>query len=300
MRLLRKPQGEMREHIVKNGDGSDLRFLTFPGFEALEERGFLRHCFSTREGGVSKGIYESMDLSFKLGDDIDDVYENFDRLAAVIGTTKDRIVSTDQQHTATVIRVTGEDAGKGVTIRPGFDSVDGLVTCEKDLALVVYGSDCVPVMFADPVREAIGVCHAGWKGTAGRIAQNAVEMMAREFGTDPKDLVCGIGPSVCADCYEVSEDVALIFMKEFSGREEEVIKDSYAQGTEMKYKLDLWAANRIILEEAGVSRENIDITDICTHCNPDLLFSHRAAGILRGNNAGLIIMPGRQDTSVLY
>ena len=88
MRLLRKPQGEMREHIVKNGDGSDLRFLTFPGFEALEEKGFLRHCFSTREGGVSKGIYESMDLSFKLGDDLDDVYENFDRLAAVIGTTK--------------------------------------------------------------------------------------------------------------------------------------------------------------------------------------------------------------------
>ena len=155
-----------------------------------------------------------------------------------IGTTKDRIVSTDQQHTATVIRVTGEDAGKGVTIRPGFDSVDGLVTCEKDLALVVYGSDCVPVMFADPVREAIGVCHAGWKGTAGRIAKNTVEMMAGEFGTDPKDLICGIGPSVCADCYEVSEDVAQIFMKEFSGREEEVIKDRYAQGTEMKYMED--------------------------------------------------------------
>ncbi len=290
--FIRKPKGCMNERTVKNGDGSDLRFLTFPGFERLEETGLIRHCFSTREGGVSKGIYESMDLSFKQGDVLSDVYENFDRLAAVVGVKKEMIVSTDQQHTANVLRVSVSDAGKGITIRPGFDSVDGIVTNDKGIALAVFGADCVPVMLADPVKRAIGVCHSGWRGTAARIGRNTIELMEREFGTDPADLVCGIGPSICSDCYEVSEDVASAFMKEFTGREDEVVTDRYTAGGEMKYKLDLWQANRLILEEAGVRAENIDVTDICTRCNPDLLFSHRAAGPLRGNNAGLIVMPG--------
>lgn len=288
--FVRKPEGGMRERFVKNGDGTDLRFLTFPSFEKYEEAELVRHCFSTREGGVSKGIYESMDLSFKLGDDLDDVYENFDRLAAAVGTTKDMIVSTDQEHTTNVIRVTAADAGKGITIRPGFDSIDGLVTDEKGIALAVFGADCVPVMFIDPVKEAIGVCHAGWRGTSGRIAKVTVQLMEKEFGTRPEDIICGIGPSICASCYEVSEDVAEIFMKEFEGREG-IITDRYQAGGETKYKIDLWQANRTVLTEAGVLPENIDTTDICTLCNADLLFSHRRSGVRRGNNAGLIIMP---------
>ncbi len=289
--FVRKPQGAMRENSMKNGDGSNLRFLTFEGFEKLEEQGLIRHCFSTREGGVSKGIYESMDLSFTMGDDLENVYENFDRLTAVIGTTKENIVSTNQQHTTNVRRVYKEDAGKGI-VRPGFKDVDGLVTNERGLALIVFGADCVPVMLVDPVKKAIGVCHSGWRGTVGRIGENTVRLMEEEFGSRPEDIVCGIGPSICASCYEVSEDVAAEFRKSFPGRENEVIADSYPapDGKEMKYKLDLWKANRIVLTDAGVKDGNICVTDICTRCNPGLLFSHRKAGRERGNNAGLLMM----------
>ncbi len=295
---------EIRE--LFNMDGSRIRVLEFP---ALKDCGGLRagssvgsgfgtehnsgngivHLFSTREGGVSNGIFRSMNLGFDVGDEWENVEENFRRLAAAAGITPDRIAATDQTHTTNIRVVTAEDAGKGVTHDRDYTDIDGLVTNVPGIALAVFGSDCVPLFFVDPVNKAIGASHSGWRGTVARMGSVTVEKMQTVYGTDPADLICVIGPSICRDCYEVSEDVADEFKREFCGHEEEIMSEKGGG----KYLLDLWESNRIVLEEAGVLPKNITISGVCTSCCRELLFSHRATKGKRGNNCGLIMLRER-------
>ena len=248
-------------------------------FPILENTGIVEHCFTTRAGGVSEGIFDSLNLSFSRGDDESAVMENYDRLAAVLDTRKEQFVCTDQTHTTNVIRVGKEDCGYGVTRQKPYTDVDGLVTDEPGVVLSTFFADCVPLYFVDTVNRAIGLSHSGWRGTVGRMGQRTLEKMAAEFGTNPKDVVAAVGPSICQDCYEVSEDVADEFIKEFSGHADEILINK-GNG---KYQLDLWKTNEIVLIEAGVKKENIAVTNICTCCNPDVLFSHRASKGKRGN-----------------
>ena len=248
-------------------------------FPILENTGIVEHCFTTREGGVSEGIFDSLNLSFTRGDDESAVMENYDRLAAVLDTRKEQFVCTDQTHTTNVIRVGKEDCGYGVTRQKPYTDVDGLVTDEPGVVLSTFFADCVPLYFVDTVNRAIGLSHSGWRGTVGRMGQRTLEKMAAEFGTNPKDVVAAVGPSICQDCYEVSEDVADEFIKEFSGHADEILINK-GNG---KYQLDLWKTNEIVLIEAGVKKENIAVTNICTCCNPDVLFSHRASKGKRGD-----------------
>lgn len=295
IRKQKKPV--LQERYIINEDGSKLRYLTFP---KLDEISIVSHGMTTREGGVSVGCYESMNLSYTRGDNPDHVSENYQRMMKVLGVDKSRAVTMDQKHTDVVRVVKKEDAGKGVTRELDFSYVDGQVTNEKNMPLLVFASDCVPVFFVDPVHQAIGVCHSGWRGTVKRISRNLIETMKKEYGTEPKDLICAIGPSICRDCYEISEDVALKLMEEFSGHKEEIlVDDGFVKVTdqfsgrttdEHKYHLDLWQTNRVVLEDAGVLPENIDVTDMCTYCNPDLLFSHRRSGGHRGNNTGFLML----------
>ena len=248
-------------------------------FPILENTGIVEHCFTTRAGGVSEGIFDSLNLSFTRGDDESAVMENYDRLAAALDTRKEQFVCTDQTHTTNVIRVGKEDCGYGVTRQKPYTDVDGLVTDEPGVVLSTFFADCVPLYFVDTVNRAIGLSHSGWRGTVGRMGQRTLEKMATEFGTNPKDIVAAVGPSICQDCYEVSEDVAEEFIKEFSGHADEILINK----ENGKYQLDLWKTNEIVLIEAGVKKENIAVTNICTCCNPDLLFSHRASKGKRGN-----------------
>lgn len=248
-------------------------------FPILENTGIVEHCFTTRAGGVSEEIFDSLNLSFTRGDDESAVMENYDRLAAALDTRKEQFVCTDQTHTTNVIRVGKEDCGYGVTRQKPYTDVDGLVTDEPGVVLSTFFADCVPLYFVDTVNRAIGLSHSGWRGTVGRMGQRTLEKMATEFGTNPKDVVAAIGPSICQDCYEVSEDVAKEFIKEFRGHADEILINK-GNG---KYQLDLWKTNEIVLIEAGVNKENIAVTNICTCCNPDLLFSHRASKGKRGN-----------------
>ncbi len=277
----------LNENKYINEDGSELRYLTFPDFDKLD---FISHVMTTREGGVSTGCFESMNLSFTRGDDVTMVNENYERICKALEIEKNRIVCADQKHTTTVRVAREEDAGKGVTRQLDYREVDGHITNVKGLALAVFFSDCIPVFFVDPVNKAIGLAHSGWRGTVGRIGKVMVEKMTEEYGSNPADLICGIGPSVCRDCYEISEDVAEEFRREFPSHAEELLMEKEGSGSSGKYQLDLWAANRIVLEEAGVPGENIHVTDICTCCNPDLLFSHRVHSNARGNNAGLLML----------
>ena len=247
----------------------------------LEKTGAVRHLFTTRMGGVSKGDYATMNLSFTRGDDPADVAENYRRAARFLGALPEDVVCTDQTHTANIRRVTEADRGKGVTVKKDYRDVDGLVTDRPGIVLAVFSADCVPILFADPKKKVIGAVHSGWRGTAARIGAGMVDIMCNEYGCRAEDIRAAIGPSICGDCYEVSEDVAEQFATGFG----DAVRPGASEG---KYLLDLWRANEAILASTGLTREHIFVTDICTRCNADKLFSHRACGEKRGNMGALI------------
>ena len=255
----------------------ETEYLVFPG---LEGAGMVRHLFSTRRGGVSRGFYASMNLSYTRGDEKEAVDENFRRIAAVFHSTPDRIVCSDQTHTANIRKVTLADAGKGVTRDKDYSDVDGLITDQAGLILATFYADCVPIFLADPGRRAIGLVHSGWRGTVSGIGKAALGAMREEFGTRPEHVRAAIGPSICQDCYEVGEEVADAFRESFPDNWKGILKDGVKEG---KYQLNLQEANRMILEETGVPSGQIAVTDLCTCCNSKVLFSHRASGGKRGN-----------------
>lgn len=280
-RQIKRKAGKGRCRMLLKNDAGSVPFLQFP---ALAELPMIKHGFSTRIGGVSEGIWASLNLSYTRGDDRSAVDENFRRMADSLGVDADRYVFSQQTHTTNVRVVTEADAGAGFLRERGYTDVDGLVTNVPGLVLTTFFADCVPLYFADPVHRAIGMSHSGWRGTVGRIGKVTVETMKREYGTNSSDLICAIGPSICQDCYEISGDVAAEFEREFSGHQDEILQNK-GNG---KYHLDLWRVNEIILEEAGVPKEQISTTDICTCCNPGILFSHRASQGKRGNLCGFL------------
>jgi len=282
-----------KTHMVQNKCG-EMEYLTFPG---LNELTCIRHLFTTRLGGVSEGIYESMNLSFTRGDREESVYENFDRIARVLEVSREQFVLSHQTHTDHIRIVTKKDAGCGLTKPLAYENVDGLITKEKGLVLSTFYADCVPVYLVDPVKEVIGLCHSGWKGTVKEISKKTVEKMQEEFGCDPEDIHGAIAPSICQDCYEVSEDVIMEIEKTFG--KSRVGAGGYPQGccerlfyrkTEGKYQLNLWYACELSLLKAGLKPEHIEVTDICTCCNPDYLFSHRASMGKRGNLGAFLML----------
>ena len=284
MPVIEEIRWKNREHKeIQINRVKDVIYLTYP---ALEETHTVVHGFSTRLGGVSQGIYSSMNLSFTRGDEEEAVKENYRRIAEAIGFSYDSIVCSDQTHTTNVLRVGQKDCGNGITHPRPYTDVDGLITDEPGVTLATFYADCVPLYLVDPVRKAIGLSHSGWRGTVGKIGKVTVEAMVKEFGCKPENMIAAIGPSICMDCYEVSEDVADAFQQEFPGWEKEILLDK----KNGKYQLDLWKANEIVLIEAGVKKEHISVTDICTCCNPGLLFSHRASHGKRGNLGGFLCL----------
>ena len=262
---------------VKEKHANGVPYLYFP---ALEETGCVVNGFSTRLGGVSRGDWATMNFSFTRGDDPEAVRENYRRMAAALGVDVNRMVLSHQTHTTNVRRVTEEDAGKGVVRERDYTDVDGLITDVPGITLVTFYADCVPLYFVDPVRRAIGLSHSGWRGTVNRMRRVTVEAMGKAFGSDPKDIVACIVPSICRDCYEVGPEVAEAFENAFEPAKHSEILEEKPDG---KFLLDLWRANAIVMEEAGILPERIHMTDICTHCNPELLYSHRRTGERRGN-----------------
>lgn len=267
-----------KEHHMEIKERKGVTWMTYP---LLEKTGMVKHGFSTRLGGVSKGIYASMNLSFSRGDEKEAVMENYRHMAAALEVDFEKIVTSDQTHTTNVRVVTAEDAGKGITCPRDYTDIDGLITNVPGLVLATFYADCVPLYFVDPVHRAIGLSHSGWRGTAAGMGRVTVEAMTREYGSNPSDLVAAIGPSICRDCYEVSEDVAEAFCAVFPA--DEVLKKGRISDEGQKYQLDLWRANELVLLGAGIPKEQIAGPGICTCCNPDFLFSHRASHGKRGN-----------------
>ena len=278
MEIRRRKTGTVTgmEALERNVSG-EMEYLVFP---SLRKTGMVRHLFSTRMGGVSEGMFASMNLSYTRGDRKEAVNENFRRVAQALDCSTEDFVCSDQTHTTNVRRVTKADRGKGVTIPKDYTDVDGLITNEKGIVLATFYADCVPLFIVDTKSRAVGLSHSGWRGTVGRMGACTLKAMEEAYGTNAEDVVAAVGPSICRDCYEVSSDVAEQFRESFLQEEADQILFPKGGG---KYQLDLWKANFYIFAQAGVPEDRIHVTDICTCCNPAYLFSHRASQGKRGN-----------------
>jgi len=236
---------------------------------------------STRLGGVSSGIHKSMNLGFYNGDEKEKVSENYRIITNTLGTSPERIVLGKQTHKNYVKKVNREDAGKGVIKPVDYDDIDALITNEKGLVLCILTADCVPVSIYDPVNKAIGLAHSGWRGTVAEITAETIKAMTKEFSSNPKDLILSTGPCICKKCYEVSEEVAINVRKVYNDTSDIL----FPHKEDDKYQLDLTAAIKSTALNSGLLAENIEIQELCTNCNPELLFSHRATGGKRGTLA---------------
>ena len=254
-------------------------------YDLFSDVPFLVHGFTTRLGGVSEGVYTSMNLSFTRGDRVEDVLANYEILAQEIGIEKSKFVASDQTHTTNIRIVTKDDLGKGIIREKDYTDVDGLMTNEKGVVLFTYYADCVPLFFADKKKKVIALSHSGWRGTKNKIAKVTVEKMCEVYGCERSDIICAIGPSICRSCYEVSQDVKTEFEETFLP---EAIADIFMAKANGKFLLDLWKANELILKEAGILEEHIENRRICTCCNKDILFSHRGMEGKRGNLAAFM------------
>ncbi len=262
-------------------ENNDVKYLAF---NKLSEIDFIHHAFSTRIGGVSKGIFESMNMSF-ANDDFDDVTENYKRFCSAAGFDFDTLVASSQDHNTFVRVCTKNDCGIGITREKDIMSVDALVTNEKGVTLVTYYADCTPLFFVDTKNKAIGLAHAGWRGTVGKIGEKVIKTMTQNYGTDPSDLVCAIGPAISKCCYEVDKACADNFYALNLNDSDFIFKKD-----DGKFMIDLLQCNKQILVSAGVKEENITLSDLCTKCNSDLLWSHRATGGKRGTMSAFMTL----------
>lgn len=267
-----------QKHIFDEKEVAGVPFLSYPMFE---HTGIVNHGFSTRFGGASKGFYATMNISTTRGDDPEAVAENCRRMARALGVEVEDFTYTQQTHTTNVAVVKAEDKGKR------FAETDGMVTDVPGICLVTFYADCVPLYFVDPVKKVIGLSHSGWRGTVGKMGKVTVEKMTEEYGCKPEDILAAIGPSICQDCYEVSEDVIERFKENF---DEILWSKLFYKKENGKYQLDLWEANHQIFLEAGILEEHLAVTNVCTHCNPEVLFSHRTTGNKRGNVSAFLAL----------
>lgn len=267
-------------HTLAAHEKDGVVYYTFPAFDEIP---FVRHGFSTRLGGVSEGIYASMNLSFTRGDEDERVRENFRRFCGAIGVPAQQTVVSAQEHHTNLHVCTEADCGRGVTRERGYTDIDGLLTDRAGVVLCTQYADCVPLFFVDPVRRAVATSHAGWRGTVARIGAVTVERMCREYGCKRENILAAVGPSIGPCCFEVDAPV----QQAFAALDE---ADGCIRPAGEKFYIDLWAVNRRILEAAGVPVAHITVTDLCTRCHPDVFWSHRATGGQRGSLAGFIAM----------
>lgn len=257
-------------------------YLTFP---LLEPFSWITHGFSTRLGGVSQGEIGSMNLSFGREPGRENVEENHRRMAAAIGYAPENMVFSRQTHTTNIMNVTEKDRGLGFTRDRDYNDIDGLITNVPGVVLVTFYADCVPLLLVDPVHRAIGSAHSGWRGTVNNMGKAVVEAMTKAFGTKPEDVVAAIGPSICQDCYEVSGDVIGAFQKAYDPG---LWPSLFYEKENGKYQLNLQQACFENFLSSGLLPEHISLPDLCTCCNPQLLYSHRASGGKRGNLAAFL------------
>ena len=247
----------------------NLRFFQFNTLQA-------KHAIFTRHGGLSPEPWHSLNVGGTVGDDLTRVRANRNMSLKALGCVPESVFDVWQVHGADVVCATAP--------RPDTESVrqaDIILTDKPELTLYMRFADCVPILFHDPRKGVIGVAHAGWVGTLRDVATAAINAMTKQYGSNPADVIAGIGPSIGPDHYEVGSDVILQVMQKFGDDSEQLLKSNNG-----KIHFDLWKTNRILLEKAGV--EKIEVAEICTACNTNDWFSHRAEKGRTGRFGALI------------
>jgi len=253
--------------IKKTMDLVDILF--FENLSACKE---IRHFISTRKGGFSKAPYQSLNLSLNVGDNPDRVLKNRRRFAEAIGIPLNQFTIARQIHSGNVRIISDELKGSGSTNHENaIKDTDAMVTNAADICLVILVADCVPMLFFDPVKRAIGIAHAGWKGTLQLIAQKTVMAMEKAFGSMAQDIVVGVGPSIGPCCYKVGPDIISQVEIIFHTKKEYILNESKSG----EGYFDLWKANLDQLLHAGIERKNIEMAMMCTCHTSDLFFSYR-------------------------
>jgi len=255
---------------------------TSPGLE----RAGIPHAFTTRAGGVSEGIYASLNLGANRGDDPDRVRENYRRVCQALGVDQGRLVFSSQVHEAEVRTVTSADLGKGLD-RPVDYQADGLITDIPGMTLVTFGADCLTIMLCDPVRRVIANVHAGWRGTALGIVERAVDIMVGHYGCGAEHILAAVGPGISRCCFETDEDVPNAMTAALGAAALPYITG----GEEGKFRVDLKGLNALRLERCGILATNVDISPDCTMCLPEKYWSHRFTKGERGSQAAMICLP---------
>ena len=257
--------------------------VTFLKFKALEDIDFINQAISTRHGGVSmqNEAIKSLNLGLSCGDSHENIVENYRRFFEASDFDLNRAVCSKQTHDTNILYATEKDCSKGILKERDYDSVDAIITDRKNIPIVIHSADCVPVTLIDTKNKAIGSAHCGWRGTFASLSEKTFREMNCRFSTTPEDIISVIGPCICRNCYEVSEDLYNQFIGKFGKNEGIVKKDN-------KYYLDLALINKLTLIKCGVPENNITISDLCTCCNKKDLYSHRGLGPERGIFASVI------------
>lgn len=231
-------------------------------FESLVAHG-LRHAVFGRVGGVSISPWESLNVGHKVGDDPQAVAENHRIIYETLGLADNRVVTCQQIHGDRVVAVRAGDGGRT------FDATDGLVCDVPDLALMMRFADCVPVLLYVPSRSAIGLAHAGWRGTVAKVVTKTAQAIIERYGCRPDDMLAAIGPSIGPCCYEVGEEVVALARDAFP--DAGVLTERNG-----RHYFDLWLANAWQLRQLGVHA--IEVAGVCTACHSDTFYSHRKSG----------------------
>jgi len=251
--------------------------LAYYTFDSLRHSGALVHAISTRHGGVSPAPFDTLNLSHTTGDDRTNVARNIQRLHDALGLNTTATVSARQAQ-ADRVAVVGA-AQRGAIIR----DVDALLTNEPGVPLMLRYADCVPIFLFDPARRAIGVVHAGWRGTVAKIAAKAAQAMFDAFGTRPRDLIACIAPSIGPCCYPIGADVIAQVRAAFEDGDALLVPQS-----DGRVHLDLWEANARQLDTLGI--EQIEVARICTADHTDDLYSWRAENTKTGRFGAIIAL----------
>jgi len=270
---------------TKNG----VRFLVF---ESLAAQKGVDAVVTTRHGGESTGAFATLNLGGRTGDDAEIVKRNRARAASIVGAAPAWLTFGRQVHGARVAVVGNADRGSV------FDDTDALVTNAALVPLVILTADCAAIFLFDPVRRAVGIAHAGWRGTVAGVAARTVETMRDAFGSRPESLVAAIGPSIGPCCYEVGEEVIDAVTSGFPDHTDELLvePDMASAGSfrasvnEERKHFDLWRANEIVLRDAGVPEESIETSRLCTSCRTDWFYSHRAEKGNTGRFGGIVML----------
>lgn len=262
--------------LKEEGREAMLRFSNLDGLD------FLNHGYTTRKGGFSREPYEGLNMGLFTKDEQSRVAQNHARAAQIFGYDLGEAIFSNQIHEDGIAVVDASFKGTAFWLGRRALGTDAMITNLPKRPLVAFFADCAGIFIADPVNRAVGIAHAGWKGTAKEIGRKTLQAMERTYGTRASDCLAAVGPSIGPCCFEVKWDVAEVFADLYG---EAVVRKKEGKD---RWMVDLWEANRLQLAKAGIDEKSIEVAGLCTSCRGDLFYSHRRDGAATGRMAGFV------------